>query len=345
VLAAAGALVATAAVIGGHASSSSTSDAAASKASGRQVSLGSATRSPAADAADGGSTTKSPATALSTSTDGVSDESARSDAGRGSTGSDGGSTDLGPIQPKVVRTASMELQVRRGTFADAVQRLSTTATGVGGFVSSSETSQLGDDPRGSITIRVPAKDFDRVMSRVADLGKVAAVTTDSQDVTGEYTDVAARIKSLQDERDQIQLVLSHAESIPDILSVRDRLSAVQSELEQLQGRQQVLDDQTSLSTITITLSEQGRTPAPITKPAPPRTGISRVWHEAAGRFGDGARDIAVGFASMAPWLLLAAVLWLPARGLWRRLVVVPQAPAPTGAAGADREAAAPVEAT
>jgi hypothetical protein len=223
-----------------------------------------------------------------------------------------------PVGPKVVRTGSIEIEVGRHRFDDASTRLGAIATGAGGFVSASETSSLDGDPHGTITLRVPVAAFDSVRSRVAKLGTVRSSTTGSQDVTGEYSDVAARIRAL-----------AKAESIGDILSVRDRLSAVQVELEQLQGRQQVLDDQTSLSTLTVALSEKGA-PTRIDQPVE-RRGVAKMWHEGIGRVGDGGRAIVLGFAVMIPWLLLALVLWLPTRLLWRRLVVAPS-PAPPGPA-------------
>ena len=203
-----------------------------------------------------------------------------------------------------------------GTFDAATARLSTIATNAGGFVSASETSALDDEPRGSLTLRVPADQFDAVVGEVGEVGDVLAVNTNSQDVTGEYTDVASRLKALQAERDQINLVLGRAENIPDILSVRDRLAIVQGEIETLQGRQKVLDDQTSLSTLTVSLSEEGDEVA-ATLPVE-RSGFSRLWHDSADRFTDGARSIALGLASMAPWLLLALVLFVPGRAIWRR---------------------------
>ena len=116
-------------------------------------------------------------------------------------------------------------------------------------------------------------------------------------------------------------MLSRAESIPDILSVRDRLAAVQGEIEVAQGRQKVLDDQTSLSTLTIQVTEKG-SPVTDVRPAVERSGFSRLWHDSTDRFGDGGRSIALGLATMAPWLLLALVLWLPARWIWRRVAPV-----------------------
>lgn len=221
------------------------------------------------------------------------------------------------LEPKIVRTGSVDLVVARGSFDRAVARLTSLATGGGGFVSASQTSALDDAPQGTITLRVPVDRFDDVVAQVRKLGTVASLTTGSQDVTGEYSDVAARIKALRDEREQITLVLGRAETIPDILSVRDRLAVVQSELEQLQGRQQVLDDQTSLSTLAVSLREKGRAPVDTAPPAE-RTGLDKLWHDVGDRFTDGLRAIALGLATLAPWLLFALVFLLPARALWRR---------------------------
>ncbi len=241
------------------------------------------------------------------------------------TGAGGGETP--GVQPKIIRTGSLELEVEKGTFDEAVRRLSSLATGVGGFVSASETTSLGREPSGTVTIRVPSKDFDRIVGSLGDVGKVQAVTTGSQDVTGEYTDVASRLKALEAEREQIQLVLGRAETIPDILSVRDRLTVVQGEIETLQGRQKVLDDQTSLSTLTVSLYEKGTATTADTRPVE-RTGFSKLWHDSADRFVDGARSIALGLATLAPWLILALVVGLPLRAVWRRMG--PETPAAAG---------------
>lgn len=226
-----------------------------------------------------------------------------------------------PADAKIIRTGTLDLEVADGKFEGATARLTDIATTAGGFVSASETSALDDKPRGSLTLRVPAAKFDAVVGDVGEVGDVQAVNTNSQDVTGEYTDVASRLKALQAEREQINLVLGRAENIPDILSVRDRLAIVQGEIEQLQGRQKVLDDQTSLSTLTVSLHEKGDRPTP-TKAPEERSGFSKLWHDSSDRFTDGGRSIALGLASMAPWLLLGLVLFVPARVLWRRMAPV-----------------------
>ena len=323
-------LIATAAAIGSRDGtsnrSSDTTAASADRAStSEEASSGGAKKSNSAPA-----TTVAPGASTATGSASAGAGADPSKVPDGATRSPRDQLGAASVQAKIIRTGSVGVEVTRGGFSTAVAKLTDLASGVGGFVSASETSQFGDNPQGSVTLRVPAKDFDRVLDAIGDLGKVRSVTTGSQDVTGEYTDTAARIKALQDEREQISLVLSRAESIPDILSVRDRLSAVQGELEQLQGRKQVLDDQTSLSTVTVRVTEKGAKAKPLIQQDQERRGLAKVWHDSADRFGDGARAIAIGFAAMAPWLLLAAVLWLPVRWLWRRSQAVPTPVATSG---------------
>lgn len=293
---------------------------------------------------DGGDEASSPSMAPTTS---AGSAETNADAELGSSAAGGSSTATGsidlagaPADAKIIRTGNLDVEVADGAFGAATARLNTIATNAGGFVSASETSALDDEPRGSFTLRVPAEQFDAVVGEVGKVGDVLAVNTNSQDVTGEYTDVASRLRALQAERDQINLVLGRAENIPDILSVRDRLAIVQGEIETLQGRQKVLDDQTSLSTLTVSLREKGDEPS-VTAPPVERSGFSKLWHDSTDRFTDGARSIALGLASMAPWLLLALVLFVPGRAIWRRTApadassATPSGPPPTAATAAD----------
>jgi hypothetical protein len=82
----------------------------------------------------------------------------------------------------------------------------------------------------------------------------------------------------------------------------------------------------------VALHEKGDEPAVLTSPVE-RSGFSRLWHDAADRFTDGGRAIALGLATMAPWLLLGLVLFVPARALWRRTAPATTS-APTPSSGA-----------
>ncbi len=221
---------------------------------------------------------------------------------------------------KIIKTGSIELTVARRTFSERAARLTSLAKGFGGFVAETSTSEQGTSPSGTVTLRVPADRFEELLVQVRRLGKVRSATTGAQDVTTEYTDVTGRLKTMKNERDQLNVVLSQAaKNVPDILAVRDRLNAVQAEIEQLEGRRQVLDDQTSLATLAVSLREPGADkPLPRSRPHPKQSGLSQAWHRAVDGFTGGIEAIIAGSGKVLLVLLCAGALWLVAWPLWRR---------------------------
>ena len=286
----------------GHRDNSSADKSAMGDAAGGSTSAG----SPGAMATDEALTGRSAATSSGEDSSVAPDRS--SDAGR--TGA--------TVAPKIVRTGSVDLVVKRRTFADASRDLRAIAEGAGGYVAASEMSSNRGTPTGSLTMRVPVDRFDDVVVRVGRLGVVASSDSSSKDVTGEYTDLRSRLRAATAEREQILLVLGEARSVPEILQVRDRLDDLQADIEEMQGRLKVLDDQTSLSTLTVSMRETGTAS---TVPGTPeeRTGLAKAWHDAVDGFTGGLEAVVAGSGIVVLLALLALVGWLVGRPIWRRL--------------------------
>lgn len=201
----------------------------------------------------------------------------------------GGATSIpspGGFQPsdaaKIVRTATLEMQLRRGTLAAATNDVDAIAAGHGGYVSSSQSAQAAADPTAEITIRVPVATFDAVVKALQGIrgrAKVLSLTQQGRDVTAQYTDLQAQITAQTAERDQLLVVLSKAQTIGDILAVRDRINAVQTQLDQLQGQVNVLSDQAAMSSVAVSLAEA---PAPVHPAAihPAAGGLAKAWSDA-----------------------------------------------------------------
>jgi hypothetical protein len=192
---------------------------------------------------------------------------------------------------KVVRTGSLDLRVERHGFAAAVGRVTTIATGAGGFVADAKTNESDATPSGTITIRVPSPRFNATVAELRKLGTVMSAATHGADVTGRYTDLQARLRAASATRDQYLTVLSHATTIGDILAVQDRIQSVQTTIEQLQGEIKQLDDQTTYGTIAISLNEPAKKPKAAVAPAH-HSGVAIAW--------DGARG---GFARRVEWII------------------------------------------
>lgn len=214
--------------------------------------------------------------------------------------------------PKVVKTATMRVQVGRGHFESLFSEASAVAGRYQGYVSDS-SSQTRDKEasEGTLTLRVPADRFDQARADLARLGKVDHVDISGQDVTAQLVDFAARIRSLQAQEQALQTLLSKARSVGEVLEVQGELFNVRQQIEQLQAQQASLDGQASFATITVTLFEPG---AAITPPKPqPATGLARSWHLAVHGSAAviGGTLVVIGY--LLPALLLLALVWLVVR--------------------------------
>ena len=165
-----------------------------------------------------------------------------------------------------------------------------------------------------------AATFDDLLARVRSLGDVRSSTTHGQDVTGQYSDVKARLAALNATRSQLLTILQKATAIGDVLAVQDRLNDVQSQVEQLQGQQKMLDDQTAYAALSVDVAQRGAKHGPPGKPS----GLAKAWDDARHGFTTGVEDILAASGTALLVLLVLAVVVVVGRYLWlivhRRLV-------------------------
>jgi hypothetical protein len=153
---------------------------------------------------------------------------------------------------KIVQTASLKLQVKQvGASFEEVGRI---ATANGGFVASSNFALQGDDQIASLTVRVPAGRYQDTLRDFRALGhKVEAESSNASDVSEQYSDLAARLRTLEATEAQLFELLGRAANVNEILMVQDRLNAIRSEIERVKGRIALFDKLTDLATITVHL--------------------------------------------------------------------------------------------
>jgi hypothetical protein len=219
---------------------------------------------------------------------------------------------------KVEAKGSVSLTVGGGKLSSAMSKLTTLVAGYGGFVASSQ-SQLGpgdasNPSTGTIVLQVPESSFASLLAQVQKVGHSTSVTSTSTDVTGQVVDLQARISALQASRQQYLTILSKASTIGDILAVQSQLDSLQTQIEQLQGQLDVLNSETTYGTLTVALSEVGRSPAP---PPQPSSGLGKAWHDAVHGFVAGF-DWLVRIAGPTLFVLLClAALGVVGRFGWR----------------------------
>jgi hypothetical protein len=228
-----------------------------------------------------------------------------------------GKSAAAPMERKVIKNADLTLQT--GDPEAALHKISALADAKGGFVVTSEVAQRGDGAKTvRVTARVPAAAFEAFLSEArAHAQRVLSEKQTGQDVTEEFIDLEARIKVQRETEARYLDFLKQAKNVEEALQVQSNLTVVRTEIERLEGRQRFLENQTSLSTINITLQPE----ATLAVVAP-----SGFWHEVKDAFRDGLNAAAaiVLFLVRAVITLipLALLIFLPLglvlRLVWRR---------------------------
>ena len=154
----------------------------------------------------------------------------------------------------LIKTADMQLEVDQ---PDAVRRQALALVAREGGRPGNETkSGSGDYEQLTLTLHVPAARFVALMDGLSALGKVLSRSTQVEDLTEEFVDNGARLRSLNALEARYLALLNEAKTVKDMLAVEEKLGDVRSRNEQLTGRQRYLSQNARESRITLTLSHQ-----------------------------------------------------------------------------------------
>lgn len=161
---------------------------------------------------------------------------------------------------KIIRNAELSVTVSSAT--EAQREAAKLAERHGGYLVSSDASHAssedGAEPTSvSVVLRVDADKFEAALEAIRSLGKgVGSESITSKDVTEEWVDLDARIKTQKKLEEQYLEILKSASKVEDLLSVQKQLAEVRGELEKLEGRKRLLQNQVALSTISVTFREE-----------------------------------------------------------------------------------------
>jgi hypothetical protein len=231
---------------------------------------------------------------------------------------------LPPDQQLIVTAAQ---QVTVPDVAEGARRLAAEVAALGGFVSAESTSSAAPCPepfldaalpescggaaRSTITYRAPLTAVDGLLAFTADLGQESWRTRDAADVGAQIADVDARVASARASLDRLNALMARAESLTDIIALESQIASRQAELESLLARQAALADQVALATVTATL-------VATTEEEPGSDGFWSGLQAGAAALASVAMATLTALGWLLPFALLALLLAVPVRWLWRR---------------------------
>lgn len=244
-------------------------------------------------------------------------------------------TDTAVTDRKVIRTG--QITVESGNTRQVMDQITVLVEGAGGYVASSQVDPTGENrqPSITITIRVPAEGLNTALASIRGMAdQVISESIQSQDVTEEYVDIQSRLRNLNALETELLALLAEVREQSDadpqkLLTVYNEVARVRGEIEVMEGRRRLLDNQASLSTITVSIQ-----PTPTSEPI-----VEEGWQplvtarQALGDLVDAMQslaDAAIWFAVFAlPVLLLLALPVSLVVRMIRRRTKRTTTPAPT----------------
>lgn len=223
----------------------------------------------------------------------------------------------------IIRTATLTVRVK--DVPNALAEARAAATDAGGVVGDETTDRDGrGHERSRIVLRVPQAQYEDVLKSLEGTGELIERKAKAQDVTDQVVDVESRVKSQRASVARVRELMDKATKLSDVVTLEGELSTRQSELEALLAQQSSLKDRTSMSTITLSLSETAVKKADTDDDPTFMDALSGGWSA----FVTMLRWLAVAIGAVLPFVAVAALLFL----LWQRIVRprLPSRPAVSG---------------
>ncbi len=125
-----------------------------------------------------------------------------------------------------------------------------------GYLADDREQRNSDVLEQTMTIRVPSAEFDGLLEDVSkgvfrfDRREIQAI-----DVTAEYVDIEARLKTKKETESRYRELLKQANSVEEILKIEEQIDKLRAEIESTEGRLRLMKDRESYSTLRVSFYE------------------------------------------------------------------------------------------
>lgn len=187
---------------------------------------------------------------------------AESESDSGSTASnakqsgDSSSSDYkAPTDARIARTASLSLTVE--DLEQASAKVRSAAGRAGGYVSDEDSRTAtyeGGRSWAEITVTVPVDELESTIADLSEIGEVTKRSSSAEDLTSQYTDTAARVKTKTKSVERLRDLIDSTDDLEQIVKLERELATREADLESMTGQQKVLEKRTATAPVTVSLS-------------------------------------------------------------------------------------------
>jgi len=224
---------------------------------------------------------------------------------------------------KIIKSANINLETMK--FEECINNILKEVETKGGYVESSNIEgkrvqyEGGMQNRsGRIAIRIPKNEFDNFINNIDSFGNPIMKSVNGEDITAQYFDSEARLKSLKVQEERMIELLKKATELKDVVELEKHLTEVRYQIESLTGNLKRWDSMVDYSQITITIMEVAQlTPSektPITLGEKIATGFQKSINNLVKIM----KGSIVAIAIILPYVVIIAVLAFIARFILKK---------------------------
>jgi uncharacterized protein (DUF2132 family) len=153
-------------------------------------------------------------------------------------------------EQKIIKTGVLEFQTQNlsKTYSQIKALLNTYE----GYIQSDNSGKNYNRQYQNLQVRIPSKNFQVIIDSISQsVNYFDTKSISRQDVTEEFIDLTARLKSKRELESRYIQLLSKANTVKEILEIERELSTIREDIEAKQGRLEYLQSQVSYSTLNI----------------------------------------------------------------------------------------------
>lgn len=109
--------------------------------------------------------------------------------------------------------------------------------------------------RNYIEIRVPSKNYDSFVSALDGVGKITSKSSSIDNISQQYYDTTTQIEALKIQEKNLLAMMEQCTTIEEMITVQDRLTSVQYDINRLQTNKRYMDVDVAYSYVNISIEE------------------------------------------------------------------------------------------
>ena len=164
-----------------------------------------------------------------------------------------------PVERKIIREGDIRFETNNAE--ETKDLISKAVSDFKGYISSDNVYTYKDKVEHRIVIRVPAGNFDSLLNKIsASARKIESKNINVLDVTEEFVDIEARIRTKKDLENRYKELLKKATKVEELLAIEKEIGTLRADIESIEGRLKYLSDRVFYSTLTVTFYEKTAVP-------------------------------------------------------------------------------------